>query len=57
MITSKPATCYHFKTGQRSRTQDMKLLYLAGVISDKSIPQSPTKPVMPGPDQREGGDG
>jgi hypothetical protein len=30
MITSKPAIYDHFKTGQRSRTQDMKLFYRAG---------------------------
>jgi hypothetical protein len=29
VITSKPAINDHFKTGQRSRTQDMKLFYLA----------------------------
>jgi hypothetical protein len=29
VITSKPAICDHFKTGQRSRAQNMKLFYLA----------------------------
>ena len=27
VITSNPAICDHFKTGQRSRAQDMKLFY------------------------------
>jgi hypothetical protein len=35
MITSKPAIYDHFKTGQRSRTQDMKLFYLADGSSGK----------------------
>jgi len=30
VITSKPAIDDHFKTGQRSRTQDMKLFYRTG---------------------------
>jgi hypothetical protein len=30
VITSKPAIYDHFKTGQRSRAQDMKLFYRAG---------------------------
>jgi hypothetical protein len=35
VITSNPATCDHFKSGQRSRTQDMKLFYRAGAGSGK----------------------
>ena len=35
VITSNPATCDHFKSGQRSRTQDMKLFYLTGAGSGK----------------------
>jgi hypothetical protein len=35
VITSNPATCDHFKSGQRSRTQDMKLFYLAGAGSGR----------------------
>jgi hypothetical protein len=35
VITSKPAINDHFKTGQRSRTQDMKLFYRAEGISGK----------------------
>jgi len=35
VITSNPATCDHFKSGQRSRTQDMKLFYRAGTGSGK----------------------
>jgi CheY-like chemotaxis protein len=35
VITSKPAICDHFKTGQRSRAQDMKLFYRAGTSSGK----------------------
>ena len=35
VITSKPAIYDHFKTGQRSRTQDMKLFYRAGGSSGK----------------------
>jgi hypothetical protein len=35
VITSNPATCDHFKSGQRSRTQDMKLFYRAGACSGK----------------------
>jgi hypothetical protein len=35
VITSNPAACDHFKSGQRSRTQDMKLLYRAGAGSGK----------------------
>jgi hypothetical protein len=33
--TSKPAINDHFKTGQRSRTQDMKLFYRAEATSGK----------------------
>jgi hypothetical protein len=29
VITSNPAICDHFKSGQRSRIQDMKLFYRA----------------------------
>jgi hypothetical protein len=35
VITAKPAICDHFKTGQRSRGQDMKLFYRAGAGSGK----------------------
>jgi hypothetical protein len=35
VITSKPAIHDHFKTGQRSCTQNMKLLYLADARSGK----------------------
>jgi len=35
VITSNPAICDHFKSGQRSRTQDMKLFYRAGAGSGK----------------------
>jgi integrase len=35
VITSNPATCDHFKSGQRGRTQDMKLFYRAGAGSGK----------------------
>jgi hypothetical protein len=35
VITSKPAINDHFKTGQRSRTQDMKLFYLSDGSSGK----------------------
>src|ERR1019366_3359498 len=35
VITSKPAINDHFKTGQGSRTQDMKLFYRAEGISGK----------------------
>src|ERR1700680_1298951 len=35
MITSKPAIYDHFKTGQRGRTQDMKLFYRADGCSGK----------------------
>jgi hypothetical protein len=35
VITSKPAIHDHFKTGQRSRTQKMKLFYLADARSGK----------------------
>jgi hypothetical protein len=35
VITSNPAICDHFKSGQRSRTQDMKLFYLTGAGSGK----------------------
>ena len=37
VITSKPAINDHFKTGQRSRAQDMKLFYRAGGSSSKLI--------------------
>jgi hypothetical protein len=37
VITSKPAIYDHFKTGQRSRAQDMKLFYRAGASSGKFI--------------------
>jgi hypothetical protein len=35
VITSKPAISYHFKTGQRNRTQDQMMLYRAGPHSGK----------------------
>jgi hypothetical protein len=35
VITSKPAICDHFKTGQRSWAQDMKLFYRVGTSSGK----------------------
>jgi len=35
VITSKPAIRDHFKTGQRSLAQDMKLFYRAGASSGK----------------------
>jgi hypothetical protein len=35
VITSKPAIHDHFKTGQRSCTQNMKLFYLADARSGK----------------------
>ena len=35
VITSKPVICDHFKTGQRSGAQDMKLFYRAGTSSGK----------------------
>ena len=35
MITSNPAICDHFKSGQRSRAQDMRLFYRAGAGSGK----------------------
>jgi hypothetical protein len=37
VITSKPAIHDHFKTGQRSRTQDMKLFYRVGGSSGKLL--------------------
>jgi hypothetical protein len=37
VITSKPAICDHFKTGQRSRGQDMKLFYRAGGSAGKFL--------------------
>jgi hypothetical protein len=37
VITSKPAINDHFKTGQRSRTQDMKLFYRVGGSSGKLL--------------------
>jgi hypothetical protein len=35
VITSKPAIRYHFKTGQRDRTQDYMTLYRAARDSGK----------------------
>jgi hypothetical protein len=35
VITSKPAIRYHFKTGQRDRTQDYMMLYRAARHSGK----------------------
>ena len=35
VITSKPAINDHFKTGQRSRAQNMKLFYRDGASSCK----------------------
>jgi hypothetical protein len=35
VITSKPAIDDHLKTGQRSRSQDMKLFYRADAGSGK----------------------
>jgi hypothetical protein len=37
VITSKPAINDHFKTGQRSQAQDMKLFYRAGGSSSKLL--------------------
>jgi hypothetical protein len=41
VITAKPAICDHFKTGQRSRGQDMKLFYRADAGSGKFCFGSP----------------
>jgi hypothetical protein len=35
VITSNPAISDHFKSGQRSRAQDMRLFYRAGAGSGK----------------------
>ena len=37
VITSKPAISYHFKTGQRSHTQDQMMFYRAGQHSGKCL--------------------
>ena len=54
MITSKPAIYDHFKSGQRSRTQDMKLFYRASGSLSKLLLILPLIHRMLGPDQREG---
>jgi hypothetical protein len=41
VITSKPAINDHFKTGQRSRAQNMKLFYRNGASSCKFCSVSP----------------
>ena len=53
MITSNPAICDHFKSGQRSRTQDMKLFYRADACSGKLFSVA-LRCVLLDPDQREG---
>jgi hypothetical protein len=53
VITSKPAIYDHFKTGQRSRAQDMKLFYRAGGSWSKLLLISSKTHVLR-PDQREG---
>jgi hypothetical protein len=54
VITPKPAINDHFKTGQRSRAQDMKLFYREGGTAGKLLVISFSERIMLRPDQREG---